>query len=261
MSNLGQALFVSHGGGPMPLLHDPSHDQMVSTLSELSTQIKQPKAIIVVSAHWEAEPIAITAHASPGLLYDYYGFPAASYQFAYPAPGHQKLAQSIHKQLQAEGLQASLDERRDWDHGVFVPLLLLFPDANIPVVQVSLHPSLNIETHIRLGEALASLINEHTLLVGSGFSFHNMRAFFSPLSSEDQQQNRAFESWIHDTVTQPFSANPWQHWASAPGARYCHPREEHLLPLTVLAAAMNRPAEVRSEFALGSISASHYLWR
>jgi len=245
----------------MPLLLDPSHDQMVSTLKDLGTQIKQPDAIIIVSAHWEADPISITHQAHPGLLYDYYGFPSASYQFSYPAPGHQKLAQKVQYALQSGGLAARLDEKRDWDHGVFVPLMLLFPEANIPIVQVSLHPSLDAETHMSLGEALTGVVTDNTLLVGSGFSFHNMRGFFNPLSTEEAKSNLEFEQWISATLSQPFSRSQWQDWEAAPGARFCHPREEHLLPLTVVAAAMQRPVDARAEFTLGSISASHYLWR
>ncbi|MEY3038311.1 MAG: hypothetical protein RL143_878 [Pseudomonadota bacterium] len=168
--------FISHGGGPMPLLGDPQHAELIDMLKQLPSKFPQPRAIVVISAHWENDEIAITSSSSPSLLFDYYGFPAESYQFNYPAPGNPQLASKIAKVLQVDGFNVRLDEERGLDHGVFIPLMLMYPQADIPVLQISLSNSLDPLQHLQLGEALAKLDEEDVLFLGSGFSFHNMRA-------------------------------------------------------------------------------------
>lgn len=231
-------LYISHGGGPMPLLGDPDHREMVDRLVEIAGKLKKPSAILVISAHWEASVPTITAGNSPALIYDYYGFPPESYQIQYPAPGEPELAASIHKTLETAGIKARLDEQRGFDHGLFVPLKLMYPQADIPCVQLSLVDSLDPEAHLEMGRALRALDYENLLVIGSGFSFHNMRAFFAPETEEIKAANQGFEDWLEETAASELLTEEERyarllHWEKAPYARFCHPREEHLLPLHV----------------------------
>lgn len=229
-------LFISHGGGPRPLLGDPEHDEMVAVLQQFAQEIPKPSAILVVSAHWEASRPQITAGRTPELIYDYYGFPAESYEIKYPAPGQPELAQKIHAALSTAGIASDLDTQRGFDHGMFVPLKLMYPEADIPVVQLSLVSTLDPEVHIQLGEALKTLEHENLLVIGSGFSFHNMRAFYAPDTAEIRAMNQGFEQWLLDTLSDAALSEQERRaqlvdWELAPHARFCHPREEHLLPL------------------------------
>lgn len=231
-------IFISHGGGPLPLLGDPQHQQMCDHLLLLKQALKPPRALLVISAHWETQTPQITAAAQPSLIYDYYGFPEAAYHIQYPAPGAPELAEQVQQALHAQGIQADLNPTRGLDHGVFVPLKILYPEARIPVVQMSLCDSLDPQTHLAMGAALAHLQQEDLLVIGSGFSFHNMQAFFAPPNAQATQANQAFQAWLAETCTSTelTETQRWQrlaHWQQAPGARFCHPREEHLLPLHV----------------------------
>lgn len=238
MKSKTNIVYLSHGGGPMPLLGDPQHDEMVETLKKIAGSIDKPSAILVISAHWEANKPTVTSGISPELIYDYGGFPQEAYEIQYPASGEPKLANNVVDALKINGIEASKDDYRGFDHGLFVPLKIMFPDANIPCVQLSLVGTLASELHIRIGKALQDLQWDNLLVIGSGFSFHNMRAFFAPDSHEASANNIAFDNWLHETVNdqallESIREERLTHWVSAPGARYCHPREEHLLPLHV----------------------------
>lgn len=259
-----QCVFISHGGGPLPLLGDPGHQQLVRQLQQLATQLQRPTAILVISAHWE-EPVAtVNSHPSPGLLYDYYGFPEESYQLTYPAAGEPALAAEVVRVLQQAGLTANSAPQRGFDHGVFVPLKILYPAADIPCVQLSLLQSLDAAAHYKLGQALRLLDYPGLLVLGSGFSFHNMREFFAPATQEKTALVSAFHHWLTDTLCNPAYSETQrqqalQQWQQAPGARFCHPREEHLLPLLVCAgyAAAPCPQTQQCE-VLGKESALFY---
>lgn len=241
MSQSRQALFISHGGGPMPLLGEPGHQQLVNTLQQLAKTLPKPRAILLISAHWEEQVATVTSSAAPGLLYDYYGFPAESYQIQYPAAGEPQLAAQVVEKLQQAGIAAQSDAKRPFDHGMFVPLKLMYPQADIPCVQLSLLRSMNAEAHLAIGRALRELDYPGLLVLGSGFSFHNMREFFAAPNADATAKNKAFEAWLLDTCSNPDLTTAQreqrlQQWEQAPAARYCHPREEHLLPLHVCAA-------------------------
>ena len=256
--------FISHGGGPMPILGDPQHAELVQTLKQLPSQIHKPKQIVVISAHWESDVIAITSSASPSLLFDYYGFPAESYQFKYPAPGAPELAKKIADTLGNEVFSVKLDDQRGLDHGVFIPLMLMYPDADIPVLQISLSSSLDPAEHIALGEALAKLDVSETLFLGSGFSFHNMRAFFAD-GAEIRTANEQFESWLNDTLLNDNSSRGEIRrrlidWQSAPGAQFCHPREEHLMPLHVCFGIAGKSADLNNKIEILNKQASNFIW-
>jgi aromatic ring-opening dioxygenase catalytic subunit (LigB family) len=192
----------------------------------------------MVSAHWLESSFDLTGGAAPELIYDYYGFPPHTYLLKYPAPGEPQLAARISSLLGQAGLPSKANPTRGFDHGMFIPLMLMFPDADIPVVQLSLNSNLDPQIHLQLGQALTTLRDEGVLIVGSGMSFHNMRGYgdprFGPISDE-------FDHWLTDAV----QAEPEQrrqaliNWEEAPSARMSHPprAEEHLLPLMVVAGA------------------------
>jgi len=204
----------------------------------------QPQAVLVISAHWETPVATVNVARQPALLFDYYGFPEHTYRLTYPVPGAPGLAQRVRELLGEAGLASAEDAERGLDHGVFVPFKLIYPDAQIPMVQLSLLEGLDPTAHLALGRALAPLRDEGVLIVGSGMSYHNLREFFrdEPVSNAQAQQ---FDDWLIDTVT---AYDPVQRaarlaaWPSAPGARSSHPRAEHLLPLMVAAGAAGADA-------------------
>ncbi len=258
-------LFLSHGGGPLPLLGDPGHTEMLTTLRALADDMPVPKAILVISAHWEESQPTLTHAANPALVYDYYGFPPESYEITYPAPGSPALAERVAAALEAKGLPARLDDSRGLDHGVFVPLKILYPAANIPVVQLSLVNTLDPALHLRMGEALRALDEEGLLVIGSGFSFHNMRAFFAPATPETAAMNQAFEDWLRETCADPALTDQARRdrlnqWESAPHARYCHPREEHLIPLHVCLGLAGGACRRAESARILNKQASFFLW-
>jgi aromatic ring-opening dioxygenase catalytic subunit (LigB family) len=230
-------LYFPHGGGPcffMDWTWGPadSWDTLADWLRQLGTTLPRPRAVVVISAHWESEAVVeITSQAQPGLLYDYYGFPAHTYQLTYPAPGAPALAAEIAGLLNTAGIEARLNPTRDWDHGVFIPLKLIYPDADLPVVQISLLTSLDPGQHLKIGQALAPLRAQGGLLLGSGMSFHNLRVF----GQDARAESEAFDQWLTSTLREDVMG--LTQWAEAPHARFCHPREEHLLPLMVVAGA------------------------
>jgi aromatic ring-opening dioxygenase catalytic subunit (LigB family) len=195
-----------------------------------------PKAILLVSAHWETRGFGLTSGARPDLIFDYYGFPPHTYELTYDAPGDPALATRAATLLAEAGFTAGLAPERGWDHGVFVPLKVAWPDADVPVVEMSLDASLDPALHLAAGRALAPLRDEGVLIVGSGMSFHNMRAYGDPGSSARAAD---FDRWLIEAATAPAEtrAAMLADWKNAPAGPYAHPREEHLLPLMVAAGA------------------------
>ncbi len=244
-------LYLPHGGGPLPLLGDAGHKALVAFMQGLGAGLGRPAAILVISAHWEEAQATISSASRPGMIYDYYGFPQESYSISYPAPGDPQLAQAIYELLHSSGIKVRLDAQRGFDHGLYVPLKLIYPQAQIPCLQLSLLGNLSPVDHIELGRALAELRNRNILIIGSGMSFHNLPAFFSP-QRDVGSQPEAFDDWLIDTCTNPSLSDEqrqWQlaNWEAAPAARFCHPREEHLLPLHVcygVACKQSRTAKV-----------------
>ncbi|MDD3517928.1 MAG: class III extradiol ring-cleavage dioxygenase [Chromatiales bacterium] len=265
MKHLPKALYVSHGGGPLPLLGDPAHREMVACLSDIAANMPKPDALVVVSAHWEEAVPTITAGASPSLIYDYYGFPPESYDIRYPCVGEPSLATDIHGMLADAGIEAALDAARGFDHGVFVPLKIMYPEADVPCVQLSLVNTLDPARHMAIGRALGALSRRNVLVIGSGFSFHNMRAFFASGDEEWSRLNHAFEDWLVDVCSNPEypeadRAAKLVRWNEAPGARFCHPREEHLLPLHVCYGVAQAPASAVYRIDIMNRESSMYVW-
>lgn len=265
MNNSTRVLYLSHGGGPLPLLGDVDHQEMVQCLKTIASDIEKPTAILVISAHWEASVPTVTAGASPELNYDYYGFPEESYDIQYPCAGEPQLAQQVHAALSASGIDSQLDTKRGFDHGLFVPLKIMFPQADIPCVQLSLVNSLDPQTHIDIGKALQQLDYDNLLIIGSGFSFHNMQAFFAPETVETRAKNLAFNDWLLATLAdkdldEAQREQRLKQWAQAPSARYCHPREEHLLPLHVCYGSSQSASNTDYHLSILKKKSSMFLW-
>ncbi|PLX90575.1 MAG: dioxygenase [Desulfuromonas sp.] len=252
----GQIIYFSHGGGPLPLLGDTGHQLMVEFMKKLPSLLHRPEAILVISAHWEETQATVLGAENPPLFYDYYGFPAEAYTIEYPAPGNPSLAEKVTVLLEQAGISAAIDCKRGFDHGVFIPLKLMYPEADIPTQQLSLEKGLDPSGHLALGRALRALKKENILVIGSGFSFHNLQAFDWHGADKNDPANDAFQSWLIDTCsgayTQPEREQRLKEWTTAPGARYCHPREEHLLPLHVCLAMAEAPATtIFDDYILG----------
>ncbi|KAK5156083.1 hypothetical protein LTR04_005700 [Oleoguttula sp. CCFEE 6159] len=242
---------LSHGGGPLPLLGDPGHKEIVASLRTRVPQLlrlgtpEAPRAIVIVTAHWSERTPAISNGKKHSLLYDYYGFLPESYKLKYDAPGSPEVAEEVAQAMKDEGLQPEMDAERGWDHGVFVPMLLIHPAADIPIVQVSVLSSELPSAHFSMGRALSRLRDSNVAIVGSGFaSFHNLRIMFSRVAGEPAFRKRN-EEWSHavsgavkekDISAREEALSKWREW---PGAYEMHPRggAEHFLPLVVCAGA------------------------
>lgn len=234
--------FVPHGGGPWPFVDTgigaPEElEALAAYLKSLRALPRAPvKAVLVISAHWEEAVPTVMSSPRPPMLYDYSGFPPASYQITWPAPGEPALAQRVRALLEQAGFTTAEDPSRGFDHGAFVPLKLAWPEAEVPTVQLSLRRGLDPREHLAMGRALAPLREEGVFIVGSGMTFHNLRAFFSPGA---QPVAATFDAWLREAATlpQPERDRALAEWTKAPAARQAHPREEHLLPLMVVAGA------------------------
>lgn len=233
------SLFIPHGGGPCFFMPDPdgAWRGMEAYLRGLADTLpERPRAILVISGHWEVEGFALTGNPRPPLIYDYYNFPPHTYELTYPVPGAPWLAEKAAALLRDAGFPAQVDAERGLDHGVFIPMKVAFPDADIPIVEMSIHASYDPAVHLRAGEAIASLRDEGVLIIGSGMSFHNLRAFRDPRATAPSVQ---FDQWLTQAVEAEAAerAASLTRWADAPFARVCQPQEDHLLPLMVAAGA------------------------
>jgi aromatic ring-opening dioxygenase catalytic subunit (LigB family) len=235
--------FIPHGGGPCFFMEwtrgptDTWHKTAAWLRSLASTLPERPKAILVISGHWEEPAFTVSTAAKPEMIFDYYGFPQHTYELDYPAPGSPALAARVVSLLQAAGLPAGVDSDRGFDHGVFVPFLVAFPDADIPVIPLSMKTDMSPEEHMAAGRALSVLRDEGVLIVGSGMSYHNMRGFNTPGGTEPSER---FDSWLTDAVEAEETGDRWaklSNWTDGAAARLVHPREEHLMPLMVAAGA------------------------
>ena len=262
--NKAQIVYFSHGGGPLPILGDAGHKAMVDFMRQLPSRLRKPEAILVISAHWEESAATLLGGQTPPMFYDYYGFPDKAYEITYPAPGSPELANRIAGLLNENKLPARIDPRRGFDHGLFIPLKLMYPQADIPCLQLSLLRGLNAEAHIALGKALRRLNGMNILVVGSGFSFHNLRAFDWQSVGAPDPANDAFQNWLIETCSGPLSQLEREQrlieWEKAPSARYCHPRDEHLLPLHVCLAMADRPARLIFDDQILGKRAVAFLW-
>lgn len=257
--------FISHGGGPWPYMTGEFRTnlaQLEQSLVDMRAELDgAPQAVLMVSGHWEERGFAVSSGANPGMVYDYYGFPEYLYHIKYGAPGSPELAGRVHDLLRASRIGATLDPTRGFDHGTFSIMKPLYPEEEMPVVQLSLDINLDPVLHLAVGRALAPLRDEGVLIVGSGLSFHNLRLLRSTSAHEPSRQ---FDAWLQQTLVE---ASPDERtsrlvgWERAPCARVAHPREDHLLPLmVVVGAAETDPGAVtyhQTDLA-GGITASSF---
>ena len=255
--------FISHGGGPWPWLKQemPFFDELEASLLDMPRQIgRTPAAVLMVSGHWEEAVFTVQSNPHPTMIYDYGGFPDFTYRIRYDAPGAPELARRIHGLIEKAGLPVGLAAERGFDHGAFVPMSVIYPVADVPVVQVSLKRGFDPAEHVALGKALAPLRHEDVLIIGSGLSYHNLSAF----NAQAAEPSRAFDDWLNRTIVE---ADPderitaLENWLSAPAARAAHPVEDHLIPLMVVAGAAGDDIGVRiyhQDDLLGGLSVSSF---
>jgi aromatic ring-opening dioxygenase catalytic subunit (LigB family) len=239
--------FISHGGGPwywMPEMR-PVYRNLEKSLQEMAREIGvTPKAILMVSGHWEESDFTVMTSANPPMFYDYGGFPEHTYRVKYSAPGSPEVALRIQELMQKAGFNTQTDSARGFDHGTFVPLAAAYPEANVPVLQLSIRKDYDPETHLAVGRALAPLRKEGVLIVGSGLSYHNLRQF----GPQAVLPSAEFDAWLSEAVTKSISEErneKLRRWSEAPSARSAHPREDHLIPMMVAAGAGEEEKGVR----------------
>jgi aromatic ring-opening dioxygenase catalytic subunit (LigB family) len=231
--------FISHGGGPWPWLQTemPGMDLLARSLQAIPQQIGvTPKAILVISGHWEEQDFTVMSSAAPPMIYDYSGFPEHTYHIKYAAPGAPQVAHRVQELLENAGFPTKSDPLRGFDHGVFAPLFVAYPDANIPILQLSMRSDYSPEAHLAVGRAIAPLRNEGVLIIGSGLSYHNLRQ----MGQQAKVPSHQFDEWLTNVVCGSKSEarnHSLINWSQAPSARQAHPREDHLIPLLVAAGA------------------------
>lgn len=234
------SLFISHGS-PMTALHPGATGER---LAELSATLPRPRAIVVASAHWLARAPHVGAAAQPATVHDFGGFPAELYQMRYPAPGAPELAHEVVQHLLDAGLDVGIDPARGLDHGVWVPLRLMYPQADIPVVPLSIQPMLGPAHHFAVGRALSSLREQGVLVIGSGSITHNLHDFRAGYSTENEAPYlRPFTQWIAQRLAEGDVDALLDYRRQAPSAEHAHPTDEHLLPLFVALGAAGEPMQ------------------
>lgn len=260
-------LFIPHGGGPCFFMAwDPPEtwDRMATYLRRVPKDIeRRPDAIVLISAHWEEKTVTIQNNPSPRLLFDYHGFPPSTYKLTYPAPGSPALADRISGLLAKAGIVSSQNTERGFDHGVFIPMKVAFPEADIPIVQVSLRADLDPAAHFALGKALHPLRKDNTLILGSGMSYHNLQTLMGNLSGGAASRDSiSFDDWLTIVLTDgdpEIRRKALIDWEKAPSARMAHPREEHLMPLLVVAGAAGTDScrQMLKNTVLGAVESAY----
>ena len=257
------AFFISHGGGPWPWIDDMRAElaPLEASLADIpKTLPERPKAVLMVSGHWETNGFSVMSAPAPKMVYDYYNFPPHTYEITYPAPGAPDLATRAAELISGAQLPVMLDAEMGYDHGTFVPMQIMYPGADMPLFQVSIEKGYDPAQHLALGRALEPLRDEGVLIVGSGLSYHNL-GLFGPRAKTPSTE---FDIWLSDALEQP----PEQRtahmldWEQAPSARVAHKDEDHLVPLWVALGA-SETAKARKiyyqEDIFGGVTASS--WR
>jgi 4,5-DOPA dioxygenase extradiol len=254
------SLFISHGAPNLLLQGTPAF----YFLSGLGATLPRPRAIVCISAHWDTARPALSAAAQPAMIYDFYGFPESLYKIQYPAPGAPELAAEIVALLQRGGLVADLDETRGLDHGAWVPLSLMYPHADIPVIQLSVQSIASPLQHWQMGAALQPLRERGVLILGSGGATHNLREFSRhALDAPPADYALQFHDWLAEVIAQGELAALLNYHNCAPHATRNHPTPEHFLPLFVPLGAAGPAARGRrlfSAFEYGVLSMAAFAW-
>jgi aromatic ring-opening dioxygenase catalytic subunit (LigB family) len=255
--------FISHGGGPWPWLKQemPGFEQLETSLRAIPQEIGvTPKAILVISGHWEEANFTVMTSPAPSMLYDYYGFPEHTYHIKYSAPGSPSVANRVGELLEQAGFQTHFNPSRGFDHGVFAPMFVAYPEANVPILQLSIRSDYDPEAHLAVGRAIAPLRNEGVLIIGSGLSYHNLRL----MGAQAKVPSHQFDEWLTDVVCESKSEvrnHSLINWSQAPSARIAHPREDHLIPLLVAVGAAEEDFGKRvyhEDAAFGGVAVSSF---
>jgi len=254
--------FISHGGGPWPWV--PNMNAALAPLAESLARMpfeigQRPKAVLMISGHWEEESFTVMTSPHPPMVYDYYNFPPETYEIQYPAPGAPDVAQRAVDLIAGAGLPVATDANQGFDHGTFVPMAVMYPDADVPLFQISMRHGYSPEEHFALGRALAPLRDEGILIVGSGLSYHNL-AEFGPRAKVPSE---AFDTWLNEVMTLPNAerTEALLNWESAPYARACHAQEDHLAPLFAALGAAEEELSTRvyhQKDIFGGVTASSF---
>lgn len=257
--------FLSHGGGPWPWLKDRRpgvYDALERSLQDVRKELGElPRAVLMISGHWEADRFLLSSAAQPPMYYDYSGFPEHTYRIRYDAPGEPALAETVRTILERGGMATGLDPHRGYDHGTFSLMHVLYPEAELPLVQLAMKADFDPAEHIRVGQLIAPLRDQGILIVGSGFSFHDIRSI---INGAGKAASATFDAWLDETLVDATPNDRLRRlvdWSSAPSARAAHPREDHLIPLMVAAGAAGDDAATRIYYEtafMGSITASSY---
>jgi 4,5-DOPA dioxygenase extradiol len=254
-------LFISHGAPDLPLRPSPTLD----FFKELGQQLGQPDAILVVSAHWGTDKPAVGASPAPETIHDFWGFAPELYDLQYPAPGAPQLAQRASALLSQAGIEHTINVKRGLDHGAWVPLMLMYPDANIPVMQVSLQPSLDPVHHWQLGQALSDLRHANVLILASGSVTHDLRSLRGyDFESHPPEWVQQFDQWLAKAIAHQDYEALLDYRQQAPYAVENHPTDEHLLPLFVAMGAAGETAkgvQIHSSFNFGVLSMAAYAFQ
>lgn len=254
--------FISHGGGPWPWIPEmrTALAKLEKSLAAMPGELPEPpKAVLMISGHWEAPEFRVMHAAQPPMVYDYYNFPPHTYEVTYPAPGAPELARRTAALISAAGLPTALDDTRGYDHGTFTPMKVIYPKADVPLFQVAIRQDYDPAAHLALGRALAPLRNEGVLIVGSGLSYHNLRMF----GPQAKVPSTEFDTWLTEALSLPPEARSQAmlDWEQAPSARIAHKEEDHLVPLwAALGAAESEPATrvYHEEGLYGGVTASSF---
>ncbi|KAL6705644.1 hypothetical protein ACN47E_006591 [Coniothyrium glycines] len=274
MTRLAPVVSLSHGGGPMPLLGDPGHAAITKSLKTRVPRILKlgtpdaPKAVVLVTAHWSTDKVAISSASKHGLLYDYYGFPPESYEIQHDAPGSPEVAEQVARVLKEAGVEYEKDSSRGWDHGVFVPMKLVDPSASLPIVQLSVLASESPAQSYAIGRALSSLRSQNIAIIGSGFAtLHNLRIMLSGVSStpDFKKQNTEWSNAVTDaamTDDPDARSTKFEDWRRWPNAYTMHPRggAEHFLPLIVCAGAAGETKGRKYSDSFRGVDMWSYYW-
>ncbi|KAF2673659.1 Extradiol aromatic ring-opening dioxygenase [Microthyrium microscopicum] len=270
----GAVISLSHGGGPMPVLGDPGHAEIVKSLKNKVPKLlrlgtpEAPRAIVLVTAHWSETKPTISNGEKHNLLYDYGGFPPEAYKLQYPAPGEPAVAKEVFDLFKSQGLGPRMDSTRGWDHGVFIPMLLIDPKHEIPIVQISVLSSEDPETHFTMGQALSKLRDSNVAIIGSGFaSIHNLRVMFSgeikepPFKALNEEWSKAVTAAAteQDLKERSRKFTGWREW---PGGKKMHPPQagEHFMPLIVCAGAGGDGVAEHYKDAFMGLDVYSYYW-
>ena len=252
------SVFISHGSPMHALQAGPAGEAWAA----LGRRLGKPRALLVASAHWETGRPMLTGSARPETIHDFYNFPEPLYQLRYPAPGSPELARRAQALLREGGFDAGIDPARGLDHGAWAPLLYVYPDADVPVVQISVQPALGPRHHLAVGRALRTLLDEGILIVGSGHMTHNLRDWMRG-SGTPQPYAREFSDWVRDRILERDFESLVDYRARSPHGVRAHPTDEHFLPLFIALGAApdkGRPERIYDAIDIGVLSMDSYVF-